>query len=1453
MNDEELESTIDENRMSTAEKKRMEEEQENKARKELREHAEGIVRKEGKKAVRKARTSLFKSIGKSAGMAVFSIIVVFFLLIGIIAFILTMPGLTQNAIYEKVSSAISGTIKFVAGANDSNTIDVEELSDGTVNALNYLTQMGLDPVGLGFALQVNTDGDKITSYYEDDTLLPSLMVGDGSLIVDEVPPAIPLYQYIWSNERTYLPSEYHLKVDENGKLSAYDLLLLASSSFSPNPAHAFINLSNLFHDLGNKIYPTMTDGMLDISEELFSKVDISIDRATRTMLCSSGTFSIQSYIVDLESWIGRYGKSTELLTALHLATMTSELPEELANNEDLQTKVAISMDESTYNLDFKVEVDNGDGTSSELPITYGSTNDESLVRAVVNNNSIVRKRDSESGKWKFEFEKNSDEYTKNIVTINSLYALINEWKSSDTLSSAVDEFVDGNETIYVKYDIDANYTGDGLNFGAYLGKYNTETKEGTGLLSNGGVLTVDESTSTIAGQYNSNKMNGIESAKKFTVNVTGENSRGYTSIYGLNYYANSANAIVSLNRSTAQKDAITCLLIQLDQYFYYRYTDYNYDDYEDCYIRIDGNNVVTITDADGNEYKMDFDNYNFIVTGFDASTGNVPIYLNYTLDWLKMQQNEITWNNINSLKSNINEKYSVSFDMQEIIDEIWTEVVDPQAQKSQVTVDQIIKIHNSLEGFAKDKTTMKVSLPRIESVTHHWFKDLDFSDAYNSNSTDTIAMEAFNEDGIKATALLTNSKHSSQTDQPYVIKGDVVTLNGEEVDKSVINDDIKDEVGKGYEASKKIFTNSYYYVFDGTAITSKGIYYNRLLENVVPENMVSVSVTDSGSINFIKAIDYTYTLDTKQFEDGSNENGANVIATQSGNSGELTWLVDGEEIDSNGLNCKIYYYGQNPRYAKVKNSNGEYEDREVGTTYHYYVYLGESMKYVSATQSVEEAKSSAEKINKLLMALGVTHLRQKVSFDNTTANGDVATITAFSILEGMKSESSQAVYRDLKEFLIELGYYTKAEFEYLSTHVLTWFIPDYIPAGGEHWPENDGEDVLYYGAILNPINKNEDAENSEAEGNSEDGQASEDEVVKGFEPDLDVVAPGNARILEYSNEAGKNYITIEFDGISQPEIGMLDRYTMTIRGIKIETNIVDEDSEDENATGTSIDTLIAEKTVIKAGTVIGKTGTDRIQVIMKNANGGYIDNVEDYMAPGISTNSSATDVGDLGYFYWIPYESSGDPGVVGGRNGNEVAVGIAQWTALSNSRGTFNNISPFCQWLYDKNPVLCSELKTFISWNEKTIFSDYFGNGNQLKNAFRAVADKDYEAFRNLQMQMIMEERTQLMKKQGVDWLLDRNPVCVGTYFSLLDWAPNAGWQNRINQSMTDEEIIKTLLAYACTRSSTAGNLSSRWESQARIAVDILHGDFTDIEGFINNKGAYPEYGEGRNTGYLSK
>lgn len=268
--------------------------------------------------------------------------------------------------------------------------------------------------------------------------------------------------------------------------------------------------------------------------------------------------------------------------------------------------------------------------------------------------------------------------------------------------------------------------------------------------------------------------------------------------------------------------------------------------------------------------------------------------------------------------------------------------------------------------------------------------------------------------------------------------------------------------GKGYEAAKKIFTQGNYYVYDGSAETSKGIYLNKLLEQVEPGNILRISVV-SGRISTLKVLNKQYS-DSIGYNTWKDDDGYEPF-TQQG------WNSSLKEIYTSDY-CEIRF-----KEETKKQSTSE-------TVQWYYIKINKSFKYKSpADVNYAESKESSDRINEILSSMGVVNLRQPVSFDHvitktinedgeeeeTKQVSDVTAMTAFSVLEGMHTESAEKIYRELKEFLIELGYYSKAEFEQLATNTLTWFIPDYIPEDTKNWQQvREDEHVYDYGALIYP-------------------------------------------------------------------------------------------------------------------------------------------------------------------------------------------------------------------------------------------------------------------------------------------------------------------------------------------------------------------------------------------------
>lgn len=108
----------------------------------------------------------------------------------------------------------------------------------------------------------------------------------------------------------------------------------------------------------------------------------------------------------------------------------------------------------------------------------------------------------------------------------------------------------------------------------------------------------------------------------------------------------------------------------------------------------------------------------------------------------------------------------------------------------------------------------------------------------------------------------------------------------------------------------------------------------------------------------------------------------------------------------------------------------------------YYIYDGT----VSKAKEIQRARKA-----------GDNSIKEKVDFTKNS-------LQAFTILEETETLDAQYIYRDLKELVIELGYFEKEDFYEIEKRVLEWPIPDYVPA---EWPNKKVEkNVLEYGTLI---------------------------------------------------------------------------------------------------------------------------------------------------------------------------------------------------------------------------------------------------------------------------------------------------------------------------------------------------------------------------------------------------
>lgn len=1119
--------------------------------------------KKARKIAKKARQTAGKTakVANPVGATVFLIILLIIIIIGIISFITSMPGLVQQEIMKKVMGAKSA-LSYTLGGSDYYLTELatEEGEQYRKDVLKYIYDMGLDPAGFGFAPFFTVTEDGEVQY-------------DTSIRIDEAPEVHELFsalvynwieqkkiqnedlifKYLVSNERAYL-------VDDDSKgtkiIEKLGVTPIYESLFGSTKLKGMIKL-NLEGGFGNDQWHTFvvdrenqrlviatanvseTKFKLKVEDDVIGKKLLStglingigglfIDKTTKVEV----DVPIQTATYDLSTYVGRYGTPLEMLLALHLATMSSDLTDEMITNENLQTEVKLDLKLDTYDTEYTLVYD---GTKT-LPVSVGYQG--------FSEPDMHKYIEYEEGSNKAKITQDSENAG---ITIRSL----RNWAERVTEHKGLSPEAEQQKARAVEAK------------NALLGSDGFYVEFRT--LEDIGEKTIMDAIGPRKGTEND----------AIYLGTTNPERTGVVKLHGLQYYMNGHESEICSNQYT--RNGVTGILSQLDA----------------CLVLEDLESI--------SNYEFTKDNYLL------------------TQEWLDFISNS----------SNFTEE-KVHAELEKLSKEIsnYFDIIEHKEEKVQQVIDSFLGVHLTVEDLqtiingTKDlPEEYEFAMPRIEYVIKHWYKDVIFEDKNidgvykKTSSIQPIPISSVQtQDGhaIEIDAVLTGGKAYSQTGQPYVVKGDVVTLDGDIVENSGVENlkygDYK--VGDGYRTTKKLFTQGQYYVFDGSKETSQSIYFARELEKLKPNsnNEFAIVHVKNGRISVLNTVG----VGGKPLEiiGSSYNNGKWDISTQfvgdKRNKADLGSAVI-EDPDGNWtvFLAKAYDSGANVYYVKANNE----------LSYH-----------SPAKYSFENSKTSVKKINSLLNAMGVVTTRKPISFDNTTSDGEIATLTAFEILEGMHTEAAEDIYKDLKEMLIELGYFTKAEFDQLSTNVLAWFIPEYKP-NTRLWRQNKEEDALSYGAFIYPASEFEKTEDNK-ENNSEEENNSEQttNVTKvGFEPDLDVVAPGNARISTITDKE----IKLLFDGISQPEIGALDGYTLDIVGINVDraatVHVID--SEGNESEVSLQEAYNSEgKYIVKMGEVIGKTGTTKIQVILTNRNKGYIENIEDYMAPDISVaNSSSTE------------------------------------------------------------------------------------------------------------------------------------------------------------------------------------------------------------------------------------
>ena len=289
---------------------------------------------------KQAREKAMKNAGKQAavkgkmavamGPVIFwgtVIIVALIIIIGIIMFFATMPGMVMEKLKE-IGKAIANAWNSWWGSDDTEQVDDEQIYE----ALDYLDEMGYDLKGFGF----------LTEYVGDKK--DGVVRGEDSSIVKAKSDFIKAY--LASDNYVYTIKNHNLVTDNGWQAFWQHVVNFFGGAFDEQLTRGLIAI----YKEGSKGLGDRGDFYQDTSA--FNSDDISLDVAKKKLTLKRGSNN-QAMEYDLDGWTGRYGMPIDFLMSVHIATMMPDLAYDMTTNFDTEIVLILrSIDDAKISTAF---------------------------------------------------------------------------------------------------------------------------------------------------------------------------------------------------------------------------------------------------------------------------------------------------------------------------------------------------------------------------------------------------------------------------------------------------------------------------------------------------------------------------------------------------------------------------------------------------------------------------------------------------------------------------------------------------------------------------------------------------------------------------------------------------------------------------------------------------------------------------------------------------------------------------------------------------------------------------------------------------------------------------------------------------------------------------------------------------------------------------------------------
>ena len=368
----------------------------------------------------------------------------------------------------------------------------------------------------------------------------------------------------------------------------------------------------------------------------------------------------------------------------------------------------------------------------------------------------------------------------------------------------------------------------------------------------------------------------------------------------------------------------------------------------------------------------------------------------------------------------------------------------------------IQKIYNQVKNV--DVSNWQIYQPYIANVTDHWYRDVYFVSAKYLDPTEFVETDYDYEAIMKERWTL----YETDSNGDYVLYE--LDENGEYKEDGgnlVVYDGTQEEAKEaGIAVAKKAITSD---------ITTQ---YEDLGWNQKNENI------EDGSYNYTKEIYSAYVLENqvqKEFAkvhldvsgDSLDSQIKDRLYVELQTIGNVVQTGEGQRTETNPKIKKMFLQNSYFRYdgssdtaeliTKLRKAIADADVDNKGNTYQGFGALSDAELELLKNGIEIDGKTYIYNPDEIINTDGSEQIGiLENQIGKVVLNQD--SLTAFSMLENTHTLDSDYIYRDFKELVVELGYFTKEELTDETPRLLQFLIPD-IPNGG--YPESSIDKTEY--------------------------------------------------------------------------------------------------------------------------------------------------------------------------------------------------------------------------------------------------------------------------------------------------------------------------------------------------------------------------------------------------------